>query len=114
MHFSTMADESTTGVITAATVSTGSTNEDTDDQEPVASVVTANEFLELGLNKFFDGDQLRNVKKKDNLDRFVAQYGCLPRVCAMLWEDLQRTRVPRARLKRSKTISDHFLMTLHH
>jgi hypothetical protein len=48
--FSTMADESTIGIITAATVSTGSANEDTDDQEPVASVVTADEFLDLGLN----------------------------------------------------------------
>jgi hypothetical protein len=77
---------STTGIITAPTISTGIANEDTDDEEPVESIVTADEFLELGLGIFFDVEQLRNVKKSTNLDRFVAHYGCVPRVCAMLWK----------------------------
>jgi hypothetical protein len=44
-----MSAASTTGIITAPTISTGSANEDADDEEPVASIVTADEFLEPGL-----------------------------------------------------------------
>jgi hypothetical protein len=65
-----------------AAVQQCSAHEDTDDEEPVASIVTADEFLELGFGIFFDVEQLRNVKKSANLDRFVAHYGCLPLVCA--------------------------------
>jgi hypothetical protein len=60
----------------------------------MASIVTADDFLELGLGIFFDVEQLRNLKKSTNLDRFVAYFGCVHLVCAMLSEDLQRTLVP--------------------
>jgi hypothetical protein len=80
----------------------------------VASIVTADELVELGLGIFFDVEQQRIVKKSTNLDRFVAHYGCLPLMCAILWEDLQNTQVPRARVKRSNAVPRYFLMSLHH
>jgi hypothetical protein len=44
---------------------------------------------------------------------FVSHYGCLPVVCAMLWET-QRTTIPHARGKNSKLEPKLFLMAFHH
>lgn len=69
--------------------------------------------MEMGLGNFFEASQLK-VAIKTNIERFVAHFGCLPVNCAMIWEDLQRTKTTRARVKRRKAIPMHFLMMLHH
>lgn len=98
-----------------AAVSTNSTYLSSEDEagHSVRSILTADEFMDLGLSVFFQEDK-RNVSAKTNVDRFNSYYGCLPILCAMLWEDLQRTNTRRARVKQSKLVPKYFLMALHH
>jgi hypothetical protein len=89
-------------------------SEDTAGGLGVSSVVTADEFLDMGLRVHYNEKQLQNSKRSTKLDWFVSQYGCSPLICAMLWNDLQTTTMPRAKVKRSKAKPQLFLMTLHH
>ena len=88
-----------------------------DDVEPaVQSVLTANEFLELGLSVWYTPGRLRTLRtRKSRIARFKEYYGCRPSLCAELWEDLQCTKVAEARLDNDPDHLNprHFLMALH-
>jgi hypothetical protein len=101
---------STADLITEAT----ELSSDGEDLLLVRSVVTADEFLDMGLEVFFQEGKNDKVSLTTKNECFVAHYRCLPVVCAMLWEDLQTTQVPRARVKGSNLQPKLLLMTLHH
>jgi hypothetical protein len=104
-----------TMVVRSASSVASSLEESSDDSlERIHSVLTADEFLQLGLRKFFEEKQLTRVSAQANNDRFVAHFGCLPRVLAMIWEDLQRTTVPHAKVKKRKLNAEMFLAAFHH
>jgi hypothetical protein len=77
-------------------------------------ILTAEEILCIGLSyKGFTVDRQR-VRRQQNIDRFVSFYGSKPEVCAQIWEDLQGTNIPDARIH--MRVADDikpFLMTLH-
>lgn len=80
----------------------------------VPSLVTAAEFLELGLSVWYTNERLRNFRttwSKTNL--FVDYYGARPSLVATLWEDLQLTNIEAAKLEENRLMPKHFLMALH-
>jgi DDE superfamily endonuclease len=89
-----------------------------DNEAKVRSVLTAAEFLELGISVWYTKGRLRCLRtKKSKIGRFKSYYGCLPSICAQLWEDLQRTKVEQARLDKDDDPDyinpKYFLMALH-
>jgi hypothetical protein len=67
-------------------------------------VLTADEILRKGLNLVgLDRDRQRNMCRATNLQRFKSQYGSMPVVYAQIWEDLQTTAIPEARIDNKKT-----------
>lgn len=65
----------------------------------VNSVVTADEFLQMGLSIWYTPGRLRTLRKKmTKIARFKVYYGLRPNLCATIWEDLQRTDVQEAKI----------------
>ena len=90
--------------------------EDDVDAYGVKSILTADEFLELGLSVWYTPERIQSTlrSKATKLDRFNDYYGCRPLVVATLWEDLQRTKIEEARLDDADELNPkHFLMALH-
>lgn len=76
-------------------------------------ILTADEVLQQGL--MLSGFQLHrilNVTRRTNVERFKSHYGSDPVVYAQIWEDLQFTTIPEARIDTSKVFSSHFMMAL--
>ena len=90
-------------------------NESEDDLPPVKSVVTAVEFLHLGLDVWFTKERLQAMMRTKNskITTFKMYYGVRPSLCATLWEDLQQTTVQNARIDDPHLNPKHFLMALH-
>lgn len=86
-------------------------------ETPVKSVVTATEFLELGLSIWYTRGRLQTLRSaKSKIGRFKEYYGVRPTLCASIWEDLQRTKVPEANIddnNEEHLNPRHFLMALH-
>jgi hypothetical protein len=81
---------------------------------PVKSVVTAKEFLDLGISNWYTKGRLRTLRTtKSKINRFKHYYGVRPSLCASIWEDLQRTTVAAARVDDAHLNPKHFLMALH-
>ena len=78
-------------------------------------ILTADELLHQGLR--FVGNELhciQNVsRRRTNVDRFKSHYGSDPVVYAQIWEDLQLTRIPEARIDTRTVISRHFMMAIY-
>lgn len=56
----------------------------------------------------------QRVRRETNLDRFRSAYGSNPVVLARIWEDLQKTTVPEAKISREATKHfDRFLMAFY-
>ena len=82
-------------------------------KEEVKSAVTSSEFLQLGLSIWYSRWRLRLMRtQKGKIKRFKSYYGVRPSLCATIWEDLQRTKIPEARLDNDVN-PKHFLMALH-
>jgi hypothetical protein len=76
-------------------------------------VLTADEFLRMGLARIgFSPDRQESVSRAVNLKRFRAHYGSNPLVYAQIWEDLQTTMIPEARIDARTTKPDYFLMAI--
>lgn len=70
-----------------------------DSEDNVKAIVTTNEFLELGLSIWYTQDRIRTFRTHETrISRFKEYYGVRPRLCADLFEDLQRTKIEEARI----------------
>lgn len=77
-------------------------------------VLTADEILQMGLALIgFSQQRQANVQRTTNLLRFKAHYGSHPIVYAQIWEDLQTTTIPEARIDAQKIHPHNFLMATH-
>jgi hypothetical protein len=62
-------------------------------------ILTAEDILRKGLELGgFDSDRQKKVRRAQNLERFKSLYGSNPVVYAMIFEDLQMTQIPEARI----------------
>jgi hypothetical protein len=86
-----------------------------ENERNATSILTADEFLKIGLKLVgFKRRRIRRAKKKTNIDRFVAHYGSIPSICAIIWEDLQTTEVEEALVPAENLNVKFFLMAMHH
>ena len=77
-------------------------------------ILTADEMLHQGLRHVgFELHRILNVSRRTNVDRFKSHYGSDPVVYAQIWEDLQFTTIPEARIDTRAVHSSHFLMTMY-
>lgn len=77
-------------------------------------ILTPDEILEIGLELVgFDERRRRNATKLTNMNRFKTFYGSLSIVYACIWEDLQTTEIPEARIDNNKMDVTRFLMAIH-
>ena len=75
--------------------------------------LTADEFMRMGLERVgFNYRVQQKVLRTTNLTRFKAHYGSNPVVYAQIWEDLQTTTIPEARIPTKLTDPDCFLMAI--
>jgi hypothetical protein len=58
--------------------------------------------------------RIKRAKKATNIKRFESLYGASPRVIALIWEDLQSTKVVAAHVLPHDRKVQFFLMALHH
>ncbi len=76
-------------------------------------ILTTDEILRKGLLLVgFDVRRQQNVKRETNIGRFKTHYGSHPVVLAQIWEDLQTTENPEARIS-EKASADLFLQGMH-
>lgn len=75
---------------------------------------TEDQILVIGLGYLnYSEHQVWKVKRETSNDRFRSAYGANPHVYAKLWEDLQSTDIPGARLDAGERNIKYFFMTLH-
>ena len=78
-------------------------------------VITADEMLKKGLLLVnYSNRRIQRAKRKRNIERFVGHFGSEPVVLAQIFEDLQRTDIPEARVPPEDARLDRFLMAMHH
>lgn len=78
-------------------------------------IYTPKEFLEHGLKLVgFSKKRIKRAKPKRNNTRFKGFFGVKPYVAAKVWEDIQTTDIPEAKVNEDQLDRDHFLMALHH
>jgi hypothetical protein len=76
-------------------------------------ILTADEILrKVLLLVGFDAPLQQNVKRVTNVGRFKTHYGSDHLVYAQIWEDLQTTNNPEARIS-GKATPDSFLQGVH-
>jgi hypothetical protein len=76
-------------------------------------ILTADKILQKGLLLVgFDARCQQNVKRVTNIGRFKTHYGSDPLVYAQIWEDLQMTNNPGARIS-EKVTANSFLQGMH-
>ena len=76
-------------------------------------ILTADEILRKGLLLVgFNVRRQQNVQRKTNVERFKDHFGSDPVVYAQIWEDLQMTENPEARIS-EKATADAFLQAIH-
>jgi len=81
----------------------------------VTSIISPDEMLKIGLRLAgYKRRRMRRAKKETNIERFKAQYGSSPAVVAAIWEDLQLTETPEARVDVKDRKIKYFLIALHH
>jgi hypothetical protein len=75
-------------------------------------ILTADEMMRIGLELCgFDWRRQNKACRALNLRRFKAHFGSNPIVYAQIWEDLQTTMIPKARID-GKACVDSFLMAI--
>jgi hypothetical protein len=80
----------------------------------MVTVLTADEILRKGLVLVgYDCRHQDKVSRVTNLGHFRAQYGSNPVVYAQIWEDLQCTATPEARIDNEMADADAYLMCIH-
>jgi hypothetical protein len=79
----------------------------------MAVILTADELMRHGV-VWAGYDQIRQqrVKRSTNIKRFKKKYGSAPVVCAQIWEDLQTTHIPEARVDEQYLDLKYFLVAI--
>jgi hypothetical protein len=94
---------------------TSDDDDDDDDNHEVTSIITPSEFMEIGLRLVgFKECRIQRAQPATNIDRFKSFFGSSPRVIAMIWEDLQKTRINEAQVPPQDRKIKYFLMAMHH
>ena len=85
-----------------------------DDLLPPKVILTPKEVLQRGLKlvRYSEG-RIERVQHKTNTRRFKDHFGCNQIVCAQVFEDLQTSDNPEARLDENKINIDYLLQALH-
>ena len=84
-----------------------------DEQEAPTVVVTAQKMLQKGLGLVHYSEQrVGRAGLATNLRRFKDHYGCKPSIAALIFEDLQVTDIPEARLDVKKISLFYYLQSL--
>jgi hypothetical protein len=84
---------------------------DEEDVETVQHVVTATQMLSVGLLMFFTERRMKNTKSNlTNLVRFKKKFGVHPNTACTMYEDLQKTKVDGARIKKPNEKSLKFFL----
>ena len=79
----------------------------------VLVILTADQILRTGLLVVgFSDRRIQNVERAKSLERFRTAYGSNPIVYAQIWEDLQTTEIPEARIDKKTMDLNYFLMWL--
>jgi hypothetical protein len=90
-------------------------NEDADDDIGDFQIFTIDELLKLGLRMVrYRSKRIRRAKRETNLNRFRKHFGSSPLVCALIWEDLQTTKVRDAWVPPDSRRIEYLLMAMHH
>jgi hypothetical protein len=88
---------------------------DDDDNHGVTSILTTSELLKIGLKLVgFKSSRIRQAQTTTNIARFKSFFGSSPGVIAMIWEDLQKTRINEARVPPQDRKINYFFMAMHH
>ena len=89
--------------------------EDDDDDSTVivAMVVTEKKMMKTGLEVFYSERRIKRAKRKTNIARFECHFGVSPVIASTVFEDLQLTRNPRARVHPNRVNVVYFLASLH-
>ena len=75
---------------------------------------TPDELMTLGLRLInYTEQKLQRANLKTNQKRFKDHFGSTPYVCTLIWEDLQTTEIPEARVEKKDLNIQHFLMSMH-
>lgn len=70
---------------------------------PPIQVYSADEILVEGLKiAQQDGKRMQRVQRSTNIERFKDHFAVAPLVLAVIWEDLQTTSIPEARIDTTK------------
>jgi hypothetical protein len=77
-------------------------------------VMTVDEMTNLGLSIFFTEERIQRATEDAKISWFVNYYGSSPTVCTIIWEDLQTTMIPEARIDDNKLNAKHYLMAMNH
>jgi DDE superfamily endonuclease len=94
-----------------------SSGEDDEDgiQLGLRIIITIEEMMMLGLSIFFDESRIqRTAKDETNAQRFTSLFGSSAKVCTIIWEDIQTTIIPEARVDDNKLSPRYFLMAMNH
>jgi hypothetical protein len=84
---------------------------DDDDNSGVTSILTPSELLKIGLKLVgFQKRRIRRAQKETNIARFKSFFGSSPGVIAMIWEDLQKTRINKAQVPPQDRKIKYFLL----
>lgn len=72
-------------------------------QQPPLLLYSADEILVEGLKiAQQDGKRMQRVQRSTNIERFKDHFAVAPLVLAVIWEDLQTTSIPEARIDTTK------------
>ena len=84
------------------------------DNGGVTAIYTPDELMKIGLLQAgFTHRQIRRAKKTNtNVGRFKGHYGPTPLVVALIWEDLQRTKVEEAFVPEKDREIKYFLLAM--
>jgi hypothetical protein len=73
-------------------------------------ILTADELMYYGVAwAGYDRHRQQRAKPSTNIRRFTLKYGSSPIVCAQIWEDLQTTQIPEARVEEQYLDLKYFL-----
>jgi hypothetical protein len=93
-----------------ATISSG----ENEDDIGLRYIMTIDELMMIGLPIFYDQRRIQRASNATNAKRFSNIFGSSAKICIIIWEDLQTTIIPEARVDDNKLNPKHFLMAMHH
>ena len=72
------------------------------DPPPIAHIVTQAEMLDAGIRLAYSEQKFKRAKRETNRQRFLDTFGLLPATACAVYEDLQKSANPAARVDGSR------------